>query len=293
MPIHPSVLRSVPVESIELDRDNPRIKQWLEMYPNPTTEQIFQALGAGSDDGAESSSTTFEKLKQSILTNGGVIQPVILNETEDRRLVCVEGNTRVAIYRDFLAQGKSGHWSTIPALVHRGLDAAGIDAVRLQVHLVPPRGWEPYAKAKYLNYLRNEEHLSFGQNRGLRRWSIQRKLSRRFRPTRTWSATIGQLIPSDGNFDTKKFRGFVELQKPGIKEAIFAARFTLTDFAHWIYEERIYPLAMVRRLPHILRHDEARKVFLKEDARRCHTARTSRRSPRPLPTPTWRQSRVR
>lgn len=270
MAIRPGVLRSVPVESIELDRDNPRIKQWLEMYPEPTTEQIFQALGAGSDDAGESSSTTFEKLKQSIMTNGGVIQPVILNETADGRLVCVEGNTRVAIYRDFLTQGKSGEWSTIPALVHDGLNAAGIDAVRLQVHLVPPRGWEPYAKAKYLHFLRNEEHLSFGEivdYAGGRRKEVIETLSayedmeRYFRP----------IIPSDGNFDTKKFSGFVELQKPGVKEAIFAARFTLTDFAQWIYDERLYPLNAVRLLTRILKNDEARKVFLKEGARKAAT----------------------
>ncbi len=135
---------SVPVESIELDRDNPRIAQWLDMYPDPTAEQMFQALGAGSDEDS-GSSTTFQKLQQSIITNGGVIQPVILNRAADGRLVCIEGNTRVAIYRDFIAQGKSGNWSSIPALVHDSLDAAGIDAVRLQVHLVPPRGWAPYA----------------------------------------------------------------------------------------------------------------------------------------------------
>lgn len=267
MAIRPGELKNVPVENIELDRENPRIRQWLEMYPDPTSEQIFQALGAGSDDGGDSS-TTFEKLKQSILTNGGVILPVILNETDDGRLMCVEGNTRVAIYRDFLAQGKDGHWTSIPAIVHRGLDQAGIDAVRLQVHLVPPRGWEPYAKAKYLDRLRNEQHLTFGQvveyaggrqNEVIESISAFEDMERFYRP----------IIPSDGNFDTKKFSGFVELQKPGVKEAIFNARFTLNDFAHWIYDERLYPLNTVRLLPRILKNEEARKVFLKEGARRA------------------------
>ncbi len=263
MAIRPGLLRNVPVESIELDRDNPRIKQWLEMYPDPTTEQIFQALGAGSDDGTETSSTTFEKLKQSIQTNGGVIQPVILNETDDGRLICVEGNTRVAIYRDFLAQGKSGSWATIPALVHHGLDVAGIDAVRLQVHLVPPRAWEPYAKAKYLHYLRNEEHLSFGQivdYAGGRQREVVESISayedmeRFYRP----------IIPSDGNFDTKKFSGFVELQKAGVKEAIFGARLTVGDFAQWIYDERLYPLNKVRILPRILKNEAHAGCSLKK-----------------------------
>jgi hypothetical protein len=259
--IRPSVLRNVRVEDIELDRDNPRIKQWMEMYEDPTPEQIFQALGAGSDDDADSS-VTFEKLRQSIVTNGGVIQPVILNETADGRLVCIEGNTRVAIYRDFLSRGKGEDWETIPALVHRGLDAAGIDAVRLQVHLVPPRGWDAYAKAKYLNYLRNEEHLPFGaivdyaggrQREVIESINAYEDMERYYRPQ----------LPSDGNFDAKKFSGFVELQKPGIKEAILKSGFGYADFAQWIIDERLYPLNMVRVLPRILKHDDARKLFLK------------------------------
>lgn len=271
MAIHPGALMSVPVESIELDVDNPRIRQYLEMYDgSPTPEQIFQALGAGSDDGTDTSSTTFEKLRQSIITNGGVIQPVILNRTSDGRLVCIEGNTRVAIYRDFLAQKKSGKWNEIPALVHEALDEAGIDSVRLQVHLVPPRGWEPYAKAKYLHDLRNVEHLSFSQivdYAGGRQREVTELISayedmeRYYRP----------IIPSDGNFDTKKFSGFVELQKPGIKDAILHAKFNYTDFAHWIYDEKIYPLNTVRLLPRILKNEEARRAFLKEGARKAAT----------------------
>jgi hypothetical protein len=42
---------SVAVDEIELDRSNPRIRKFLEMYgDSPTPEQIFLALGAGNDD---------------------------------------------------------------------------------------------------------------------------------------------------------------------------------------------------------------------------------------------------
>ena len=54
------------IDDIELDRSNPRIRQFLEMYgDDPTPEQIFLALGTGNDDDAiTSSSTIYEKLKQ-------------------------------------------------------------------------------------------------------------------------------------------------------------------------------------------------------------------------------------
>ena len=43
--------QSVPVSEIELDRSNPRIRKFLEMYSGaPTPEQIFLALGAGNDE---------------------------------------------------------------------------------------------------------------------------------------------------------------------------------------------------------------------------------------------------
>jgi hypothetical protein len=103
----------ISVDDIELDRSNPRIRKFLEMYGNdPTAEQIFLALGAGNDDDVGSStSTTFEKLKQSIITNGGIIQPVILNRRKDGSIVCVEGNTRVALYKHFEQTGVKGAWT--------------------------------------------------------------------------------------------------------------------------------------------------------------------------------------
>jgi len=262
-------LRSIPVREIVLDTENPRIRKWLEMYKDPTPEQIYLALGSGSDDESESS-TTFEKLKQSIITNGGVILPVIINKTSDGRMVCIEGNTRVAIYQDFLAQRKPGNWESIPALVHDNLDRGGIEAVRLQVHLVPPRGWEPYAKAKYLSHLRDVEHLPFDRIMDFA-GGRQKEVYESINAFADMERYYRDVVPDDGSFDTKKFSGFVELQKPGIKESILAAGFGMRDFAKWIFEEKIYPLNTVRMLPRILKNEEAKKVFLKDGARKAAT----------------------
>ncbi len=76
-------------------------------------------------------------------------------------------------------------------------------------------------------------------------------------------------IVQEGSFDTSRFSGFVELQKPNIKQAIAEAGFTLTDFACWIRDQKLYPLNTVRLLPRILRNQKARDAFLKNDARRA------------------------
>lgn len=262
--------QSVVVDDIELDRSNPRIRKFLEMYGNdPTPDQIFLALGAGNDDeGGASTSTTFEKLKQSILTNGGIIQPVILNRSQEGSLVCVEGNTRVALYKHFQKTGVKGNWTHIPALVHDEIDEASVHAIRLQIHLVGTRPWDPYSKAKYLYELRTQDHLPFAtivdycggrQTEVVESINAYADMEQYYRP----------LIGDDGDFDTTRFSGFVELQKPGIKQAITVAGFDFSDFATWIHEGKLFPLQKVRVLPRILRNDKARDIFLKHGARKA------------------------
>ena len=262
-------LQNVPVTAIELDRDNPRIRKFLEMYgDNVTADQIHLALGAGGDDTGAGGGTTFSKLRNSILSNGGVIQPVLINRTSDGRLVCIEGNTRVALYQEFLSEEIPGNWEYIPALVHQELDEAAADAVRLQVHLVGPRPGDPYSKAKYLHDLRHREHMPFSEiidfcggnetdlNRSITAYVDMEKHYRK-------------VVPEDGKFDTTRFSGFVELQKPGIKEAIFAAGYDLTDFAKWIHQGKLFPLNTVRRLPSILKNKLAREAFIKHNAKKA------------------------
>lgn len=260
----------ISVDEIELDRSNPRIRKFLEMYGDePTPEQIFLALGAGNDDeNSSSTSTTFEKLKQSIITNGGIIQPVILNRREDGSLVCVEGNTRVALYKNFGSTGVKGSWTHIPSLVHDEIDEASVHAIRLQVHLVGTRPWDPYSKAKYLYELRTQEHLPFAtivDYCGGRQTEVSESINAFADMEQYYRPVVGD----DGDFDTTRFSGFVELQKPGVKQAITAAGFDFTDFAKWIHDGKLFPLQKVRVLPRILRNDKARETFLKLGARKA------------------------
>jgi hypothetical protein len=72
-------LTLLPIDSIELDRTNPRIRRFLEIHQGePTYDQIALALDvAGGGEDAQGA-TTPEKLKNSILTNGGIMQPIIV-----------------------------------------------------------------------------------------------------------------------------------------------------------------------------------------------------------------------
>ena len=259
------VLERLPIAEIELDTSNPRIAKFLEMYSDPNPEQIFLALGAASDDDSDAS-TSFEKLRTSIIRNGGIIQPILVNRNNGR-LLCVEGNTRVALYKHFEAHGPKGNWTTIPALVYDNMTDEQVDAIRLQLHLVGTRPWDPYSKAKYLHHLRTHELLPFGEIiefSGGRQKDIVESINAYESMEQHYRPLVGE-----ANFDARRFSGFVELQKHGIKEAIAIAGFTEADFARWIHEGKLQPLNTIRSLPRILRHQKAKELFLKYDAKRA------------------------
>jgi hypothetical protein len=257
-----ALFESVRIDKIQLDETNPRISSYLEHFTQPyTAEQISMALGAGSDDDG-GGQMSFNRLKQSIQTNGGVISPVILRKEGKDRYVCIEGNTRVALYKEFLENGIEGNWDVIPAVIHGGLSDQEVHAIRLQAHLVGPRPWTPYAKAKYLTYLRNEEHLEFarlvdfcgGNERSIHEaLDAYADMEKHYRP----------LLEGDEEFDVQRFSSFVELQKAGVKQAVTLAGFNLNQFAQWVIDGKIPKNAQVRALAAVLRDKKATEVFLK------------------------------
>jgi hypothetical protein len=259
------VFDNVPVADIVLDRDNPRIRRFLEMYPDPTPEQVYLALGAGGEATGEGGSS-FDKLKSSILSSRGIVQPIIINR-KGGVAVCIEGNTRVAIYRSFIEERVAGDWTTIPAMVYTDLPEDRVDAIRLQVHLVGPRAWDPYSKAKYLHYLRTQELQPFERIidfcGGSRREVVEaiqayNDMERYYRP-----------LVDEGRFDLTRFSGFVELQKPKVKEAVFGHGFSIGDFAQWIHDRKIDPLSTVRQIPAVLANPRARQIFLAQGMRKA------------------------
>jgi hypothetical protein len=264
--VTPKHFQLVRVSDIVLDRDNPRIKKFIEMYgDNPSPEAFYLALGAAGDEEGQNSAT-FEKLKNSIQTSGGIIQPIILNRKK-RKYVCVEGNTRVALYKKFQEDRVKGQWTHIPSLVYESMEDFQVDSIRLQVHLVGTRQWDPYSKAKYLHSLRNEKSMPLAmmvEYCGGREKEVVESINA-FSDMEKYYRPIVQ----EGNFDTSRFSGFVELQEPKIKQAIAESGFTITDFATWIRDKKLHPLHTVRLLPRILRNTKAREAFLKYDAQRA------------------------
>lgn len=220
-------IKYLPVNSLTLDLENPRIARIVSMYEPGELKAEHIALALGSGDSQEGDTyTTFSSLKESIRTNGGIIQPVIVNKKTNGELIVIEGNTRVQIYRDFVKAGLDGEWNNIPAAVHDNLSPEQIDAIRLQAHLVGPRPWDPYSKAKYIVHLRNNEHWTLDRIVdfcGGRRKQVSDYIAA-YQDMENYYRPAAENAGSQ--FDTSRFSAFVEMQRPSILGALVEAGYT-------------------------------------------------------------------
>ena len=257
----------IDIENLELDLENPRIARILAMYKPDEIRSETIALALGAADTQEGDTyATYRNLKESIRTNRGVIYPIIVNKQNDGRMVVVEGNTRLQIYQQFDKEGVDGDWSKIPAIINDGMEEVEKNATRLQAHLVGPRPWDPYSKAKYLHTLSTEEHMTINliveYCGGKRKQVIDyiqayNDMESYYRPA----------LENDNDFDPTRFSVFVELQRSRVKTALVEGGYTKSDFAKWVIEGLFIPLETVRSLPNILQDTEAKDVFFQDGAK--------------------------
>lgn len=263
----------IPIDEIVFDHTNPRIKHYLEMYTVLNEEHMLLALGAGADE--EDGTTalgSYARLKHSIRASGGIIQSIIVKPLDAERYLCIEGNTRVAIYRQLRNEartsGQSGEtWDHIPALISDQIDEEEAHKIRLQVHLVGNRPWDAYSKAKYLHELVEQYKMPIGElvsYCGGSKSDVMQSINAYVDMETHYRPVIDDI---DESFDPSRFSAFVELQKPGIKQALFKVGYSERDFSQWVDERKLHPLSSVRRLPQILDNPEARRVFLRDGAR--------------------------
>lgn len=248
---------TLPINSIDLDYSNPRIKHWIEMYgENITSEGVSLALTGGD-------TSSYAALRESIRVNKGIISPIIVNRMDDGRQIVIEGNTRLKIYKEFSQSDPEGPWGVIPAIVYDGMNDFEIHAIRLQAHLVGPREWDPFSKAKYLHQLSVIDKLPMAMiisYCGGRASEIQNLIS-------AYEDVVQYYFPAvdavDGmSRDPREFSKFVELQKQSVTQALIANNFTKSDFAQWVVNGNVDTALNVRKIPAVLGNKDARAEFL-------------------------------
>ena len=256
------------VEEISYDTENPRIKIALEKYGDQlNADRIYFALRSATD--GDKGTSSFSSLRDSIRANGGVATPITVIIKEGKK-ICIDGNTRLAIYKDCLKQETAGNWSEIKAIVVNNAEQRDIEKIRVSAHLVGAREWPAYEKARYLHYLRNQKFMDYDEMIALcggNKTNIERQIDAYHDMNEYYRDVV-----DDTAFQIDRFSGFVELQKQNIKDAIFEAGLNLKDFGEWIRDGKIYRLADVRQLPKVLRDDDARNMFVKGGPRSIEAA---------------------
>ena len=137
--------------------------------------------------------------------------------------------------------------------------------IRLQSHLVGPREWDPYSKAKYLYHLSIEEALPMNtiiSMCGGGKTEIEKSIEA-YKYMRSYYAPYAESKGYD--FDVQDFSKFKEHENARIKSIIQRKGFAPNDFAKWVVDGNIDRAQGVRDIPAIFSDDEARTVFLKEN----------------------------
>ena len=269
---------NIDIRELELDVNNPRIKRRTEIFQQKLKpgEKIkedkllleMQVMASTESGGNKTDSTvTFQKLQNSIIENKGILNPILIKKFPDNSYKCIEGNTRLSIYKlQNIKYPGEDCWKKIKCTVYDDISEEEENKIRLQSHLVPPRPWEPYSRAKYLNQLIEIDRYKIEDIAGVCGMStieIRQYLDtfdlmeEHYRP---YCIEIGD------EFEVNTFSGFYELiKKPSLSRTIVGCDYNYTDFSKWIHNrDKIKQLAHVRQLERILKKKEARDVFLIE-----------------------------
>ncbi len=253
-----STYRSIPTDQIAFDEGNPRIKVALEKYGDRLDDQRIRFALQTATEGS-SSASSYRSLKDSIRASRGISVPLVV-WPDGNRFVCVDGNTRLAIYNELHDESAPGDWTAINCLVLDNPTQRDIETIRVTAHLVGAREWPAYEKARYLHYLRNVEFMDYDEliaRCGGNKTTITQQIDA-FHDMNEFYRDVN----TDDAFKVDRFSGFVELQKAGIKKSIFSSGFDLHDFGRWIRDGQIYRLADVRKLPRVLSDEEAKATFV-------------------------------
>lgn len=261
----------VAINEIKLDPNNPRINFIHERMENPDDPQIELELNDNTQK--------YNDLRKSIFAFGGIFNPIILSKTKKGGYLCVEGNTRLSLYREFSESSKEiidlnpDKWKKIPAMVFDSEDIKELEIIRLQAHLVGPREWPKINKARYVYQLINESILTDDEIAA----SVGGTMSSIRSLARGYENYIKHFVPSaKGDVGDKKltgkFSGIEEYSAPRIQAAV---KEHLGDdhwklFSKWLMEtdkdrKKFRTMAQVRKLEVILHDDQAREEFLSEN----------------------------
>ena len=248
---------NVPIDKIELDDNNPRIRYRLKLEQGDRTlEQVILAM------------PEVKSLRKDIERNGGIRERVILQENGSK-LKTIEGNCRLVCLQSLHQKDKANPvWKTVPArILPPDVDEKQIAILLSDFHVAGKITWQAHEKAGQVYHMANTLHMTQEEvatylrtskstvNRYLQAYELMRDHFLKIddekyakQGERKWSFFEEFFKQKDLREELKKNTAFGD------------------DFCRWVGEGRLPDGADVRELPGILGNAEARKKFLDSPA---------------------------
>lgn len=249
----------VPIEQIELDEGNPRIRYRLKLEQDgKSLEEVILAM------------PEVKALRKDIETNKGLRERVILQENGNKKRA-IEGNCRLVCLQSLHHKDKSNPlWKTVPARVlPKDVDPKQVAILLADFHVAGKITWQAHEKAGQVYLMANELHMSQDEIATYLRTSKSTvsRLLQAYELLRDHFLTIDE--KKYAKQGERKWSFFEEFFKQKYLREEFKNNPTFgDDFCRWVGEGRLPEGADVRRLPTILQaaDGEARKKFLESPA---------------------------
>jgi hypothetical protein len=251
-------LASINIDSLVPDEENPRIGLFRDnqLKKTLTVDEIKFAI-------ANKSPEAYNKLKESIHNNKGIINPIWVQPLQKKKYLVIEGNSRLMIYKDLVnIEPNESQWKSIIAyILPEDIDEDEKNFIRLQAHLRGTNEWDAYEKAKYLYKLSNEDIWPVKKIEKQTKLSIP-EINQNIAAFKLMQQQYLSVNP-DPN-EITKFSYFVEYVKDNkLKKVMEKHGLDDLDFCEWVGDKTKIPTGQnVRNLRDIIEDEDAREIFL-------------------------------
>ncbi len=244
----------VPIEKIELDENNPRIRYRLKLEQDGKgLDQVIMAM------------PEVKQLRRDIEKNGGLRERVILQENGSK-LKAIEGNCRMVCLHSLHEKNPADpRWKKVPArILPNDVDPKQIAILLSDFHVAGKISWKAHEKAGQVYYMATE----LGMPQEDIAVYLRTSKSTVNRSQQAYAFMVDRFLKIDNEKYAKegerKWSYFEEFFKQrDLREELKKNHEFGDDFCRWVGDGRLPEGADVRVLPSILRHPEARKKLEK------------------------------
>lgn len=243
----------VPLDSVELDGANPRIKYKYSLEVN----------GRSLDD-VVLAVPEVRQLKRDIEHSGGLRERVYLQQLDKGRYLVKEGNCRTVCYRKLREDDpKNPLWKKLPArILPNDITPREIAILLSDWHVAGKIGWDAHEKAGHIYYMATDLNMNLDDialHMRASKSSIVRWKDAYHFMSEIFLKTDKGAYAKDGERKWSYFDEF--FKKKELREEYKADPEFGGKFARWVGDGRVGPPKNVRLLAKIIGNPKARKKF--------------------------------